>query len=1131
MADIPGGLRALREGSLSGLTLYRLPQEQSSAVYRLNNGVYVSHIVDFHALFIASRTCLLDTAKLLLDLRGFRPVHTIVAFIDNGDQLAAAFQRIIKSPNLAILDPEDPGTWTRVDESGDCALILNALYPGDETGYVGQWLRQAARRGTRVYEVFAIRDYRAASDAVDGQPDGPLGSVKVVSLRPAESEELPIVYLEVGNRAVLPHKGLASRDQGTSEWTRPPQIPNAIELSTEFWHNVSSLRLLDPTSRGRERRTALFYENNELMLKHPRLRRMLIALLCQLIKDTFRSRVDVIIYPAHSVGVYLAHLVAHQLTDPPVMIPLRQPQYGGPLSVELSDYASYRDIIGKKFSHRTVADANALILDDSVLTGASLFTMVGFAHRLGVRIRAAFVLFNRMPSETSSALAALNIPFTYVYRLHMLVLSSATSPDENLRRANTRFKHASRSYFGARFADDLETSESHFAEGDLWHTEEPLTVSSEALDEVLSASTSPTVSHILCNLALHPDGQSINLGTRIAALCNFIDLLEDETAYWALLSALGTASARDAGSHLAAFVTRKLIFLQAFGRLPKGVRWINRLAETCLKALAAAVDEGIGDDKTALVCDCLLALGEIAAPGVLDLMPRILEVAVTGAPEVQDGQGQEATAASAVLEITTGMRSVIGACAWALAQLALEMGPSICEGRGLRDVILPPSGLSDISLLFIDLLDPFLRRSSRLCLEVGVETWPDEERFCTNLADVAGQMMRKYLCDAPGYTCTLKTVLRLCKADTVLMYARNKHDQRYLLRAFETRSDLRPSKDLRVEHLTEAELPRALEQRMADDLFLVSASADITGLVNLFAKDLVHNWALGAPVRSKGEMKYFIVLGFSSLPASSSFQLSAYYHWLSCERLLATILPEIHSRHVASSSAWNALVQSIRPMHRLSEQDGGVVSKRRRCLTQALRSVDFGDLVRRAVHMSAEPLYRVRHIREAVTSACDKIRSEVVAVLEAGQCDTDGGLDSLGDQWPLKINANADPQFDEETFCTLHLAVLEFILYECLCNALSYFKSSISVDLNVFQQHSEDELDSLLITVSVTNDRYPGVAVDQRGTGLGACRTAAGAIGGTFQSFLDADGWRAVLELPAYVLPNALRGELYEYLN
>jgi len=304
---------------------------------------------------------------------------------------------------------------------------------------------------------------------------------------------------------------------------------------------------------------------------------------------------------------------------------------------------------------------------------------------------------------------------------------------------------------------------------------------------------------------------------------------------------------------------------------------------------------------------------------------------------------------------------------------------------------------------------------------------------------------------------------------------------------------------------------------------------------------------MGAPVKIKGsEVSYYVVLGFSQRAPTPTLQNTSYYYWLKCESLLRRVLPQIHSKYVESATAWNAHIQSIRPFHPIRAGVQGrseIVNIRREILGLAMIKIDIGDLLRRAVRMSSEPVFRLEAIRDQIVKVCKDLRLHTKSVLDDKRNDDLLTRSLLGGSDIPILGPFMDaltPQ-EKSMVCSLPIAVLEFIAYESLFNAIAYHQKEINVriEFKVGRERFPNlttDVDVIGVRLIISNDVNPTAISDgkpPKPVGLAACETAASAVNGTFRSSYDEKKarWVAMVDLPGYCVPDLLRRRLNELLS
>ena len=1116
---------------------------------------------------------LTDCAKLLLSSGEVTSAHTVVGFMHNGDRLAGAVQRLTGAPKLVIADPNNPQTWEQSELDGGYILVVDALYPDDEQASVGAFIAKQAERGFTPNTTIAFADLRNAH-AQDGVRS-PLLGIKVASLLDHRDDGMPALVKPGDESVVIPmgeqKRAAGGQDtdlessQGASTARRREYSDE--ELSAEFWHNASTFGIIASKRTGREGRDILFYENNERIIENQRTRSLLEEFVADFVRDRLGLRVDVILHPSHPAGALLAQLAARQLSTPPLILPLGQREYGGRIEMSREEYAWFRRSIVSLDNDKGQAGLNALLVDDSILTGSSIVTMLGLADLLGLKTRGVLVLVNRLPRGVSAAFEALPSEFGYLYRLHMPVLSKLESPDSRTREWSHSVARTSSSFFAGQWSDWIIRSpdDSYFLRDDerverslglCIPTDYPdiFSVPASTSDEVAALNAGRRddwiqrlrpheTRQIIEGLLLHDDPTVLDLFTRMAVAYNFLEHLVEEPAFWRLLDAWidsGLSQQRETNE---IYFARKLMYLMAFSRHIRVPSVFRCFRHFCRDVAERCLAEEKWRQVPDLLCDCFLALAAVGDTWVVeqgrDVVERLAGDVLCG--DEVEGLG------NAVRSISW---RVIGAYAWSIAVLAnvhrIELYGST-RGK-IRETFEAVAGLGEAELLSMDAYEPYVLRDSDLRKSISVRRWDEQERFLHELfdlepmetgmsaaseADAIGALkmanpMFRYLTDALGYTFTLKSVLMACKADTVLLFAKSRSDKRYYVRDYQTRERKRPQESLSSDHLSDESIAPRIRQRMADGLFFFSTSPDELETLGRFSAGGEHRWMFGARVRAKssGEL-YYLILGYRSRPWQDGTLRTAYYYWLRCEAILRVVLPAIHEQHIMSSTAWHALIQSVGPVHPIKTG-----TYRRKLVATAMGRLDLGELLRRAVTTSTQEALRPPQVLASVRRCVAKVRTQIreaSAYVMPGEPD---GINLASDEWPVQFVTTGHDLPREVGYLSFHNALLEFVLYECLCNALVNCLESVTVSLGFAVGESPTE-DRAVTTVLVVENDCPASGLSTgRVSGISACKKAADAVGGWFDSAETNPGrWRAELRLPCYGVPDKLTEWLRELLT
>lgn len=1161
--DIQRSLSRERRQRISVADAYTV--EGTPAGLQLLNGSIVDSVVDF-GLFWSGENCALECGKELLQVSPFPAVDTIVSFMNNGERLALAIQRLTNATSLIVVDPKSPINWDILDASAECIVVVDAIYPGDETGYIAEFVNEARipRHPEPVRKLHdgtlsVVKIYACADFTNGAAKDNSIAGVRVFSV-PDALKRKPLVInparsaslIQLGQKYLLPKPIRQETLHGNDTLTGrrfPEYAP--IELSTEFWHNVSELKIVSAKRTGREQRSVLFYENNERILQHPRTRSHLQRTLGEYVRNILELNVDVILHPSHTVGATLAQMVASILALKVMTFPLAQRRYGGKIEPTEQDYRYMQRLTDS--IRAPGRQLRALVLDDSVITGQSLFTMLGIGHRVGVRVVGIFVLLNRLTPEVSDALSQHGIHFGYLYRLHMPLLAGDDSPDEEIKRLNAEVASNVSSVLCARWCARLASEESHFL-SDVKGIDEdcPRLPSGCAIPpEDGGIIEVHKLDHLLNGLILHPDPRILDFFTRVGIAYNFFEVLSACESFWTMLAGMydavmqadgaaidETASTDDAenresvasppGQAQSIAFIRKVVYFAAFSRhvfvRPHFGKFENFCHELLQKAFA---NEGwLGDHE--LITECLMALGIIGSEKlavIVETHGRTIAAAAAPAIDIADGRAHGDRSASAA-------RSIAGAAAWALTVSSRRWKSRPLSLRNGADVE-PPRHTVPSDVMLIDMLETKLLDDKGLRGSLGIQDWRDSEEVLRNLA-CRDDAPFTFLASAPGYTCTLKCALTICKAVTVLLYAKNDADSHYYLWDSQTVGDRVPIEEYGSSFLDSGALKKyGIERCMLERVSFVTESTGVCDFADSFAWKRKHRWCFGGAVHvenafPRSPAEYYVIVAHTSDPTDHDKQVTAYYYWLKYERLLREILPSIHIKYFTSSSSWITRVLAFRTMHAM-RYGGNYVQ---RTLRYAQGNLDPRSLIQRTVRMSRDPIGTIQGVNKQVDDILVNL-SKAVLDVESNLCGAgaDGGpvAAMLRERMQKDYCDGSSGELAGISFSFPREAV-EFIGYEMLCNAISHGCGTIILRTRILRNADGDATRGITIAIEVENG--PPHNPSAHGTGIGACKSLADSVGGRFESGpVDGIGWHAQLILFGYEVPAQLRKALYYELH
>jgi adenine/guanine phosphoribosyltransferase-like PRPP-binding protein len=1101
-APLPQLLRSSRLDHLRDLDRVITPPDGGPPV-RLLNGATVDFIHNF-AQFWSRGSTLFDCAKLLYLECEFPLTETLVCFTSNGHRLALVIQRIAETPRLIVLDPSVP-SWEEVTHLKECVIILDALYPGDEHGYVGRLLKQLyAQKDSRTVELRVLADFRHIKSSFFA-----IGDVKrnVVSIELPDELRRPIIrppYDAVDfvhsqtqlDTAISIH----SADQGNDPalpWRHPKFTPT--ELSTEYWENVSSLRLFADEPTPNEHRSLVFYEDTQRLFKHPRLRTNVVDYLGRFLREVIKFKIEIVLHPSHPVGAYLAQLIKSLSNESPLVLSLPQRQYGGRIELGPHQYTAYRQAIEalrKKVGRDT---PRALILDDSVISGSSIFTMVGIAEVLRLEVKGIFVLVNRLTAEVSLAVRQLGVPFEYLYRVHMPDETAADLPDRSIAEISNKVRGVSVSSLTAwaavRLQTVLDSVRNDVRFNELIPRFRDLTAS--GFLPWLEAEDS-NVRHVISNLILHRDLRVIDLETRVAIAYNFLAFLIAERAFWRMLTELYDEKVPRIDQEGNVILLKRVLLLVVQSRFSDEPTASRDLESVCAALVRKGLSQGVGADNADLIIVGLLCLGLRGSHKLIDLLSEVMRGVFIGIPGVIDVQGNDGSA-SAQLRST---RAVTSFLAWAVSIACQTLGPhEFAEGLaaafGVSDV--HRFVLTERGLYTLDILADILVNSASFRARIGI--------LSRVLQDDASEALEALSEDkgAFGYAVVLGMARTICQAQTVLLFTRNDADESFVFTAGEV--GLR-----RLRLLLHSEtLPSDLAARMDEGLPYRCPGGAVTQLVDRYS-GRPHQWALGVSVNTPNvKLRYYLMFGYAAKGMEE--MPTAYYYWVRCRRIIGEYLELVYRNFVEAASSWSMVTQALRSVHPPSDRfsNDPVLASRRAVLLQALAAQDMSGIIQRAVRSVTEPPYTWVTFRSTVKTVLDTLRKHSLQAYGGEEVFCGGDRR----RWPVRIRFHDPEEATAKRHFSVRMSVVEFLLIESLVNCLKYFGSRVRVD-------AEMSSDDRLLRVTVTNDVFVGVTPPSRAEeehGVAACKAAAAAVRGRFISAKDTDGWRTVIEIPFYFLP------------
>ncbi|MCK4828418.1 hypothetical protein KA005_72480, partial [bacterium] len=634
---------------------------------------------------------------------------------------------------------------------------------------------------------------------------------------------------------------------------------------------------------------------------------------------------------------------------------------------------------------------------------------------------------------------------------------------------------------------------------------------------------------IINGLLLHEDPNILDLSTRLAIANNFLEHLVEEKVFWSFLRCLVSRGFKERRETNEIYFVRKLICLMAFSRYIRPVVCHTFFRDFCLEILKLGIK---GDNWQAvpnLVCDLTLALVAIGTKNFMGVDPdfvcRLLSALL------EDGNSKKKETA----------KEIIGAYSASLGVLRRIRKVMLTEV--LRKKIaksFPVTRIEDhdddlcfeLNMGLMNVYEPFIKMDHEFRKRLGILPRSDQDGYLKDLDQEreqqegkigSGADMLNYMVEAPGYTCVLKTMLMATNADTVLLFAKNstKVGDSYFLRDFDTRGLSRPKDSLALHQLQDSSFLKPIQMRMKENLFFFSRKPrDLQDLNNYSMTP--HSCMFGTSIRQAcaGREQYYVIFGFHQGWESSNTFRTTFYYWLRFEPILREILPLILEKHIVSSTSWNALLQAVRPIHR----HGPDSDPKKAMLSRAMNITDLGQYLISAINMTTPRAMSGRDLVDKIR----KIKASFIQKLNRAD-------KKYKDSGPLPIDSKklrknliiqiAPLISTYSQFITFHDSILDFILTESLGNAVAACDEKIKLELELkpIKDHASN-IKTTNVNVKISNPSCQKESPE--GQGIPACRLAANAVGGFFDSKFndEAEKWEAKLSLPAYQVPTKLTG-------
>lgn len=1100
----------------------------ANAWSQLSNGILIDTTYDFPRFWSDDRR-LRICAKWLSRKAGFPLVKQIISFKGNGDVLAGAIRELLGASELLLLDVEHIE-----DDFGligsNAMLVVDTLFPGDgrSDSYVGRSVEEMLKKaGSSDLIVLAFANM--ARETMEKLDSCQVFSLKVKgSSAPKTSSEINPGTAIYGAKQIHEHftpNEAGGRDgarQLSGQWSTKF---SPLELSSEFWHNVAELKIISGQKQRGDSRQLLYFEDNEAVIRHPRLREQLHEFVENFVRNILELRLEVILHPKHSTGAYLAHLVAKNLTISPLILPLTQWKYGGPIQVSSNEFRHLQDQIRDLRSRHEDRQPRCLVVDDSILTGSSIFTMLGLASQLDIKPVGILVLINRLKPEVSEALSLLPLSFAYFFRFHIPKLEDQEEPNAKLAKLDREFDEQSQndgqrpsvasSYFAkfwskSHIQPDEGSDIRNHLQRDIKeiHLGPPRIADPETLVNDIKDKTALQIIH---RLLLHPDTRTIDFPTRIAIVFNFLDRLLDADRKFEFLSRLHQQGKTENQYSQTNQLLRKILFLLAFSRPVMSSTDNERLTERCSEFVGYYMSDYNWQSHKSVVCEAIMCLGALSSTRLLDILLQSVELGI-----IEAALNAFSVSIDEVSEKASAAADVCGSLSWATAVLLRSKRKSLDKqlisfSPDLKQRIAHLVGGGNVSMeqrfFLIETLFPAIQYDNELQNAFDISVTADKESILETVGETTA---RAYLTGAPGYTVTLRIALHLFSADCIFLIAWTKSDETIQLKGFESRI-----RGIKPNHEIDKWITGQSRQKILHGLYFQEQHPNwLNGLLELPPDAAPMIKCFGAAVASQDGLNYYVLAAYKDSEPSIP---TAYYYWLRYEPQLRGILHSIHDKYVQSSITWELLRTSHKVFH--LPRSG---TTRRDALRAALVETPVGNLLNEVVALYSHKPLTVTEAYEVVGKVNDQLEENI------GD-DRNHPLRYQG-TWPVKCMPPAVPDGQKEAYIAFSVPVLKFILLECLCNATSFLQSSAKIRFN----YCCDDVPKPIILVEVTNDiskeqvsEHHRVMGDKRkGTGVIACQTAAAAAGGSFQPdrklTSESNAYTATITLPVHAMPKQL---------
>lgn len=1070
--------------------------------YLLNNGECLDSIIDFDSLWANDNNRRAATRLLIPKVEWSRS-DRLIAFLDNGDVLATELQKQLSIPELIFVDPKDSDHWASIANNG-MILVLDVLYPGDneKTGYLYRFLDTLKSNAAQATQIVVAYDLR-------GDKTSLINNVPIVTALEQNPNRSPkqlfgtqsTRHLKRGR--LYKYTGYEYTPTALKEDKDKRPSYSEIELSTDFWQSVFHLNILSNNRIGREQRNILFHENNEKLIQHARLRRYVVDFITGFVGQELRRQVDVILHPAHAVGRAMSSWASNALNGEQTTISIYQPDYGGELEIQPSDISRWKYIIKKRIGEKRKRP-RVVIFDDSVLSGHSLHTMIGLSRELNLELVGVAVLFNRLAPEISASIAAYSVPFRYLCRLHMPIMQTESYLNSLLDAYSTIYKHSAyaRHYYrwlqkGNDPLSDILLKTDNLVwvnHTDLSDFRDP----SESVDERLK-----TAGWVLEKIILHRDPQVLSFSARVAATYNFIGVLKYHSGFWELLRTISTGDlARQGGAN---FTNAILLILSLSNELSEPEIF------TKFEDTAKYIIDGIESD-TVTIDKRLYALISLSVSnshiGSSDFGKDVL-FEVLSKINTDEVRNNELGVFSAMI-INNNISALSKAENETLFNSLMTQTKQSCDDKSKIENML----FDILDIIGTNLKIPYQRIESEELIEL------------VNSNTKADHNIRSYLETAPGYSCSLAVTMRICRSSAIVLYAKNREDQQFFVRAVEKEGgDWKLARGASSVLSSDVLSSFSKSHMLAGVPFISRKKTDMDNMRALSGFDDIQAIIGGCPLTHPDDnIDYYIVLIYKYFEndVNDSVILNTYY-WNVCAKFLGIILPKIHASHIETSSTWTSLIQSMATSHPVDSNKYakfGTLKNKREAADEAIRFIrSQDDELLQAVEAYSQRVHCLKGIRQNLKNICFNIKTRLnqqkkLSYWEESITELDALATGLSD-----VSERTEPI---QWFSAYH-GVLRYIFYEVFKNAMTFAKSQITLNIDLRRTNDKDQPPQHFLHLIVRNDISSTDRPTEASYGLMACTTAARTVGGDITIKEDDNQFIIKVKLPVYMVPQQLQ--------